>query len=42
MGILMRFRQHRDLRTFEDLLEAVETFCEWFQTKDEEAPGWVT
>ncbi|MGW0536244.1 hypothetical protein [Streptomyces sp. NPDC003032] len=33
-------RQHRDLRTFEELLDAIETICEWIQTKDEAAPGW--
>lgn len=35
-------REHRDLRTFEDLLDAIETICEWFQPKDEAAAGWVT
>ncbi|MER5184813.1 hypothetical protein ABT009_42100 [Streptomyces sp. NPDC002896] len=28
-------RQHRDLRTFEELLDAVETIREWIQTKGE-------
>lgn len=35
-------RQHRDLRTFEELLDAIETIREWIQTKGEAAPGWVT
>ncbi|MFJ6181799.1 hypothetical protein [Streptomyces sp. NPDC092295] len=32
-------RQHRDLRTFEELLDAIETIREWIQMKGEATTG---
>ncbi|MEU2155514.1 hypothetical protein ABZ532_10945 [Streptomyces sp. NPDC019396] len=32
-------RQHRDLRTFAELVDAIETICEWIQSKDEAGTG---
>lgn len=32
-------RQHRDLRTFEELPDAIETICKWIQTKGEATTG---
>ncbi|MFD5062334.1 hypothetical protein [Streptomyces sp. NPDC058394] len=35
-------RQHRDLRAFEELLDAIGTIREWIQTKGEATTGWAT
>jgi hypothetical protein len=32
-------RQHRDLRTLEELLDAIETICEWIHTTGEATTG---